>query len=107
MNINTLALGLFSEGNALAVADLFDSVGFSGRAGLVALDIVAGDEDTITRDNLAGLEDGNVTDEKFLDVDNAFNTAANNLGTWLLLLVVENAELFLLLPIVEGTNHHL
>ena len=27
VNIDTLALGLFSEGSALAVADLFDSVG--------------------------------------------------------------------------------
>jgi len=32
MNVDTLRLGLFSEGNALAVADLFDSVGLSGRA---------------------------------------------------------------------------
>jgi len=107
MNVDTLALGLFSEGDALAVADLFDSVGLPGRAGLVALDIVAGDEDTVTRDNLTGLEEGNVTDEKILDVDYAFDTAADNLDTSLLLLVVENAELFLLLPIVEGTNHHL
>jgi len=85
----------------------FDSVGLSGRAGLVALDIVAGDEDTVTRDNLTGLEKGNVTNGKFLHIDDTFDAAADNLDTSLLLLVVENAELFLLLPVVEGTNHHL
>ena len=64
LSVDTLVLGLFSEGNALTIADLFDSVRLSGCARFVALDIVAGNEDTVTRDNLTGLEEGNITDKQ-------------------------------------------
>jgi len=63
MRIDTLAPCLVPEGNALVVVDLFDGVGLSYCAGLVAPDVVAGDEDTVTGDNLTGLEEGNTTDE--------------------------------------------
>ena len=39
-------------------------------------------------------------------INDAFDTAADNLDASFL-LVVENVELSLLLSIVEGTNHHL
>lgn len=99
MNVDTLALGVFSEGNALVVADLFYSVGVSGCTGFVAPDIVAGNEDAVTGHNLTG--------KQVLDVDDMFVTAADNLDASLLLLVAENTELPLLLPIVEGANHDL
>jgi len=63
MNVGTLASCLFPEGNALFVADLFDGVGLSCCAGLVAPDVVVGDEDTVAGDDLTGLEEGNTTNE--------------------------------------------
>ena len=61
--IDTLARCLVPKGNALVIVDLFDGVGLSCCAGLVAPDIVAGDEDTVAGDNLTGLEEGNITNE--------------------------------------------
>jgi len=54
---------LVPEGNALVIVDLFDGVGLSCCAGLVTPDVVAGDEDTVTGDDLTGLEEGNITNE--------------------------------------------
>ena len=107
MTVDTLAFGLLPEGNALVVGNLFDSIGLSSCAGFVTLDVVTRNEDAVAGDDLTGLKEGDVTDKQFLDVDDAFDTEANNLDTPLLLLVIENAELSLLLPIIEGTNHDL
>ena len=107
MDVSTLALGLFPEHDTVIVADLLDGVGLSGRPGFVALDVVAGNEDAITRNDLTGFEEGDITDEEFLDVDNVLDARPDNLDATFLLLVVEDAELPLLLPIVERTNHHL
>ena len=63
MRINTLMPYLVPEGNALVIVDLFDGVGLSCCAGLVTPDVVAGDEDTVTGDDLTGLEEGNITNE--------------------------------------------
>ena len=63
MRIDTLALCLVPEANALVVVDLLDGVRFSCCAGLVAPDIVARDEDTVAGDDLTGLEEGNITNE--------------------------------------------
>ena len=107
VNVGTLPFGLFPERNTLIVGDLLDGVGLSSCAGFVAPDVVAGNEYTVARDDLARLEKGDVTNEEVLDVDNAFISGADNLDTTFLLLVVENTELLFLLPIIEGTNHHL
>ena len=61
--IDTLARCLVPKGNALIIVDLFDGVGLSCCAGLVAPDIVAGDEDTVAGDDLTGLEEGNITNK--------------------------------------------
>ena len=63
MNIDTLTLCLLPESNALVVVNLLDGVGLSGCAGLVAPDIVAGDEDAVTGDDFTRLEEGNITNE--------------------------------------------
>ena len=107
MTIDTLTFGLLPEGNALVVGNLFDGIRLSSCARSIALDVVTGNEDTIAGDDLTGLEEGNVTNKQFLDVVDAFNTKANNIDTPLLPLVVENVELLLLLPIIEGTDHDL
>jgi len=44
-------------GNALVIVDLFDSIGLSCCAGLIAPDVVARDGDTIAGGDLTGLED--------------------------------------------------
>ena len=44
-------------GNALVIADLFDGIGLSCCAGLIAPDVVARDGDTIAGDDLTGLKD--------------------------------------------------
>ena len=63
MRIDTLAPCLVPEGNALVVVDLFDGFGLSCCTGLVAPDVVAGDEDAVAGDDLTGLEEGNIANE--------------------------------------------
>ena len=58
--IDALASCLVPGGNGLVVVDLFDGVRLSCCAGLVAPDIVAGDEDIVAGDNLTKLEEGNI-----------------------------------------------
>ena len=101
MCVDTHALGLLPEGDAIVIGDLFYGVGLSGCARLVAFDVVTGDEDTVAGEDLTGLEEGDIADEQFLDVDNAFNAVTDDLDTSFFLLVVEDAELSLLLPIIE------
>ena len=105
--VGNLVLGFLSESNTLIVVDLLYSVRFSSRTRLVASDVVTGDEDAVAWDNLARLEEGNITDEQFLDVNDMFDAATDDLDPSFLLLVVEDTKLSLLLPIVERTNHHL
>jgi hypothetical protein len=63
VNVGTLPFGLFPERNTLIVDDLLDGVGLSSCAGFVAPDVVAGNEYTVARDDLPGLEKGDVTNE--------------------------------------------
>jgi len=107
MDVGTLALGLFPEHDAVVVADLLDGVRLSGRPGFVALDVVAGNEDAVAQNDLARLEEGDITDEEFLYVDDALDTGPDDLDATLLLLVVEDTDLPLLLPIIKRTNHDL
>ena len=102
-----LALGLFPELEALVVVDLLNGIGLSGGARFVTLDVVAGNDDTVTGDDLTRLEEGDITDEQLLDVDDALDTRADNFDTTFLVPVVEDAELPFLVPIAEGANHHL
>ena len=105
MTINTLAFGMLPEGNTLIVGNLLDGIRLSSCTGFITLDIVTRDEDAVAGNDLTRLKEGNVTDKQFLDSDDTFNTEANNLDTPL--LVIENLELSLLLPIIEGTDHDL
>ena len=107
VRVGALVPGLFSKGNAIVVGNLLDGVGLSSRAGLVALDVVTGNKDTVAGDNLTGLKESNVANEQVLDVDDALDSGANNLDAAFFLLVVENAELSFLLPIIEGADHYL
>ena len=61
MDIGTLAFGLLPERDAIFVADLFDGIQLSSCTGFVTLDIVAGNEDTVTGNDLTGFEEGDVT----------------------------------------------
>jgi len=108
VNVGTLALGLFPEHDTIVIGDLLDRVRLSGRPRFVALDVVARNEYAVTQNDLTGFEKDDITNEEFLDVDDALDTEADDLdATLFLLLVVEDAELPLLLPIVEGANDHL
>ena len=105
--IDALVPGLLSKGNALVVDDLLDGVGLSSRAGLVAPYVVTGNKDAIAGNDLTGLKESDVANEQVLDVDDALVSGANDLDTTFLLLIVENAELSFLLPIVDGADHYL
>ena len=107
MSAGTLALGLFPKPKEFVVADLPNDTGLSGGSGFVTLDVVAGNEDTVTGDDLTRFEKDNITDEQLLDVDDALDTMADNLDTMFLLLVIGDAELPPLVPIAEGANHYL
>jgi hypothetical protein len=63
VNVGALPSGQFPERNAVIVGDLLDGIGLSSGTGFVAPDVVAGNEYTIARDDLTGLEKGDVTDE--------------------------------------------
>ena len=65
--IGNLILGFLSESNTFVVVDLLIAPD-SPVARLVASDVVTGNEDTVAWGNLARLDDGNITDEQFLDV---------------------------------------
>jgi len=101
-----LAPGLFPKPKQFVVADLPNDIGLSGGSGFVTLDVVAGNEDTVTGDDIARLEEGDIADEQLLGVDDMLDTRADDFDTTLL-LVIEGAELPFLMPIVEGVNNHL
>jgi len=107
MDIGTLGLGLFPRYDTVIIANLLDGVGLSGCPGFIALDIVAGNEDTVTGYDLTGFKEGDITDEQFLDVDDALDTGPDNLDATFLLLVVEDMELPSLLPVTKGVNRNL
>ena len=107
VRIGALVFGLFSKGNAIVEDNLLDGVGLSRRAGLVAPHVVTGNKDTIAGDDLTGLKEGNIANEQVLDVDDALDSGPNNFDTTFFLLIVKNAELSFLLPIIEGTDHYL
>jgi hypothetical protein len=54
------------ERDALFVRELLDRVGLARRAGFVAFDVVAGEEDSVAWDDLAGLEEGDVANDDVL-----------------------------------------
>ena len=68
---------------------------------------MTGDEDTVAGEDLTGLEEGNIADEQFLDVDNALDPVMDDLDASFFLLVVKDTELLLLLPIIKGASHKL
>ena len=107
ISARVLASGPFPMSNAIFVADLLDSVELPSCVGLVGLDVVAGNEDAITRDDLARLEKGDITDKQFLNVNDAFDTRADHLDATFVLFIAEIPELPFLLPIVEGASYHL
>ena len=107
VNVGTLASGPLTERDAIFVSGLFDGVRLSSCIGFIAFDIVAGNENTITGDNLTRLEEDDVTDKQFLDVDDALGTGADHLDATSLLLAFEDQELPFLLPIIDGTDRDL
>ena len=100
-------LALSAHDAVVFVADLPDGIGFTGSTGLVALDVVALQEDTVTRDDFAGLDQGDVADDDVMDLDDLLDTTANDLNTALFLLLVQCLELALLLVVVDGPNTNL
>ena len=74
---------------------------------LVAFNVMTGDADTVAGEDLTRLEEGDITDEQFLDVDNALDPVMDDLETSFFLLVVKDTELSILLPITKGANHNL
>ena len=106
VSVGTLALGPFPELEAFVIADLPNGIGLSSGARFVTLDVVAGNEDTVAGDDLARLEEGDIADEQLIDVDGVLDTRADDFDTTLL-LVIEDAGLPSLVPIIEGANRHL
>ena len=94
-------LALSAHGAVVLIADLPDGIGFTGGTGLVALDVVALQEDTITRDDFAGFDQGDVADNDVMDLDDRLDTTANDLDTALFLLLIQCLELALLLVVVD------
>ena len=107
MNVGTILLGPFPENNTIIIADLFDGVGLSSCPGFTTLDIVAGNEEAVTDDNLTGLEKGDITDKEILDVDDAFGAGPESLDATPHLILVEDVELPFTLPAVEGADNNL
>ena len=97
-------LALIVHGAVVFVADLPDGIGFTGGTGLVALDVVALQADTIARDDFAGFNQGDVTDDDVMDLDDRLDTTANDLDTAFFLLLVQCLELALLLVVVDGPD---
>ena len=62
--------------DTLFVGSLLDQVGFTGSTRLVALDVVASEEDTVDGKNFTGLDDTDVTDENVLRYDGNVSTIA-------------------------------
>ena len=54
---------------------------------------MTGDEDAVAGEGLTGLEEGDIADEQFLDVDNAFDPVTDDLDTSFFFLVVKDTEL--------------
>jgi len=107
VDAGVFALGLVPERDAFIIVDLLDGVGLSRSAGLVALDVAPGNEDTVTGDYLVGLEECDITDEQFFDTNDAPSARADNFDKSILLPFVEDTELSFHFPIFEGANHHL
>ena len=61
-------------------------------------------EDTIARDDFAGFDQGDVTDDDVMDLDDLLDTTANDLDAALFLLLVQCLELALLLVVVDGPD---
>ena len=97
VNASALPPGLFPERDALVITNLHDNIELSGNIGLVAPDVMAGNQYAVARDDLTGLEKGDVTNEQVLDVDDAFVSGADNLDATFLPPVIEDAELLFLL----------
>jgi hypothetical protein len=114
--------------DTLFVGSLLDQVGFTGSTRLVALDVVASEEDTVDGKNFTSLDDTDVTDENVLRYDGNVSTNAadkttteslprthlgvdshpsstsNTVDHPVVLLLVQFLELPLLLPIVDGSD---
>ena len=109
-NVRTPALGLSPERIATIIVELLDVffvvVGLTGYLGFVAHDTMTRYEDAITGDDLAGLEEGDITYAQFLDVDDTLYTGSFNLDATLLLFV-KDAQLTLLSPMVNGFDRRL
>jgi hypothetical protein len=112
--------------DTLFVGSLLDQVGFTGSTRLVALDVVASEEDTVDGKNFTSLDDTDVTDENVLRYDKLVSTlplittgailrtdlgidshpssTSNTVDHPVVLLLVQLLELPLLLPIVDGSD---
>lgn len=62
MGIGTLVLHLFSEGNTIVMADLYNARLFRSTR-LIAPDTAAGNEDTVAKDDFTRFEEKDIADE--------------------------------------------
>ena len=58
---------LVTERDAIRVRELADSVGLASSTGLVALNVVARQENTVARDNLARFQQRNIANDDLLN----------------------------------------
>ena len=87
--------------------DLLDEVSLASSTGLVTLDVVTREEDTIARKDLTRLEHSNVADDDVFDVDDSLLATTDDFDAAFFFLLVELLELTLLLPIVQRADHDL
>ena len=105
--VDLMSAGALALPDAFVVANLPNGFRLSGGARFITLDVVARNEDTVTGDDLTRLEEGDITHEQFLDVDDVLDTRTDNFDRTPLLPVVEDAELLIPVPIAEGSNQNL
>lgn len=91
--------GGHDEGVLLALGDL---VGLTSKLGLVHLDVVAGDVDTIGGDGVSGVDEDDITDHEVVDVDLLLDAVTHDLDELLVVDSVQLTELLILLEIVDG-----
>jgi hypothetical protein len=107
MRVLSFGSGLLEQCHDFVVRCLLDSVRFTGSTRLVALDVVARQEDAVAGEDFSRFNKSDVTNKDLFDVDNLLHTVTNNLDTSFVLALVENLELPLLLPVVQRPNDNL
>lgn len=106
MSARVLALAI-PRTQRLLVVDLPDCVTLTCGAALVAPDVVPAEEDSIARNDLAGFQQCDVSDDDFVYINNALVARADNLDATFFLLLVQSLELTLLLPVVDRADKDL